>query len=178
MATFVIGTFPDMGRTQKAVDVLKGTGFMNEELSVLVKDNSAVGAESGQGGVTAGAVTGASTGGVLGALAGLLVGIGVLAIPGVGPLLAGGPLLASLGISGAAASTAVGAAAGAATGAVAGGLAGALVKRGVPEEEAMRMEMRLKEGGVLLGVTTDRLSSDTAADILRAQGAESISQLA
>lgn len=179
MSSFVLGVFPSVDSARGAVETLKNVGYTNEEISVLVKDNAAAGAATTTADpVAAGAATGITTGGALGALGGLLVGLGALTIPGIGPILAGGPLLASLGITGAAATTVTGAAAGAATGAVAGGLMGALVSRGVPEAEAQMYEQRLKDGAALVGVVTDRITADTAAQTLTAQGAETVSRVA
>jgi hypothetical protein len=109
-----------------------------------------------------GAVTGAATGGVLGGALGLLAGIGALAIPGVGPLIAAGPLLAALS--------------GVAAGATLGGVAGGLIGLGIPEIEAKRYENRIAEGNILISVHTvtgDEVSQ--AKDILKNAKAEDIS---
>src|SRR5213079_1337536 len=90
--------------------------------------------------------TGAAVGGVLGGITGLLVGIGALAIPGIGPVIAGGALASAFGIAG---GTAV---AGAGIGAAAGGIVGALVGMGIPEEEARHFESGFRTGGVLVTV--------------------------
>ena len=109
-----------------------------------------------------GAATGAGTGAVVGGTLGWLAGIGALAIPGVGPLIAAGPIVAAL--------------AGAGVGGTVGGLAGALVGMGIPEYEAKRYEGRVKEGGILLSVHCD--SSDwtkKAKEILERTGADDVS---
>jgi hypothetical protein len=109
-----------------------------------------------------GAATGAAAGGALGGTLGLLAGIGALAIPGLGPFIAAGPI--------------VGALAGLGAGGAVGGFAGALVGLGIPEYEAKRYEGRVKEGGVLLSVhtgTSERVKA--AKDILERTGAEDIS---
>ena len=109
-----------------------------------------------------GAATGAGTGAVLGGAFGWLVGTGALAIPGLGPFIAAGPIMAAL--------------AGAGVGAAAGGLTGALVGMGIPEYEAKRYEGRLKEGGILLSVhcdTSDEIKR--AKEILERTGAQDIS---
>ena len=109
-----------------------------------------------------GAATGAATGGVLGGVAGWLVGIGALAIPGLGPFVAAGPIMAALG--------------GAAAGAAAGGLTGALVGLGMPEYEAKRYEGKIKSGGILISVHTDNGDEVTRAkELFKRAGAEDIS---
>src|SRR5205085_10018406 len=106
-----------------------------------------------------GTTTGAVAGGAIGGTLGLLAGIGALAIPGVGPLIAAGPIMATL--------------AGVGTGGVVGGIVGALVGMGIPEYEAKRYEGRIKEGGILLSVHCD--NSDwvkKAKDLLKQTGAD------
>jgi tetrahydromethanopterin S-methyltransferase subunit C len=107
-------------------------------------------------------VTGVATGGLLGGTLGLLAGIGALAIPGVGPLIAAGPLLAALS--------------GAAAGATLGGITGGLIGLGLPEIEAKRYENRIAEGNILISIlaeTGDQVSR--AKDVLEKAGAEDIS---
>jgi len=109
-----------------------------------------------------GATTGVATGGIIGGTLGILAGIGTLAIPGVGPLIAAGPIMAGL--------------AGLGIGGTVGGVVGALVGMGIPEYEAKRYEGRVKNGGVLLSAhcdTSDEVSR--AKDVLKATGAEDIS---
>ena len=109
-----------------------------------------------------GATVGASTGGVVGGTIGLLAGIGALAIPGLGPFIAAGPIMAALS--------------GGAIGAVGGGLTGALVGLGIPEYEAKRYEGKVKEGGILISVHSE--SNDEtrrAKDIFKEEGAHDIS---
>ena len=109
-----------------------------------------------------GATTGATTGGVIGGALGLLAGIGMLAIPGLGPFIAAGPIMGAL--------------AGVGAGAAAGGIIGTLVGMGMPEYEAKRYEGRVKNGGILVSVhcETSELVSE-AKDILKSSGAEDIS---
>ena len=109
-----------------------------------------------------GATTGATTGALAGGALGWLVGIGALAIPGLGPFIAAGPIMAAL--------------AGAGVGGAVGGLTGALIGMGIPEYEAKRYEGRVKDGGILLSVHSD--SSDEvkrAKEILEQTGAQDIS---
>ena len=108
-----------------------------------------------------GAITGAGTGGVLGGALGWVVGIGALAIPGVGPFIAAGPIMAALG--------------GAAIGATAGGIAGGLIGMGIPELEAKRYEGKVKAGNILISVHTDDSDEiDRAKEIFETAGAEDI----
>src|ERR1041384_357839 len=109
-----------------------------------------------------GATTGAATGGATGGVIGLLAGIGALAIPGVGPLIAAGPIMAALS--------------GAAVGAATGGVVGGLIGLGIPEIEAKRYEEKLKKGNYLIAVHTDESEDvDRAKDIFKTAGAEGIS---
>jgi len=109
-----------------------------------------------------GATTGAGTGAVLGGTLGWLVGIGSLAIPGLGPFIAAGPIMAAL--------------AGAGVGGTLGGVVGALVGMGIPEYEAKRYEGRVKSGGILLSVHCDNSEwTKKAKEILEATGAEDVS---
>src|SRR5213079_2418786 len=109
-----------------------------------------------------GAATGATTGGVIGGVLGWLVGLGTLAVPGVGPLIAAGPIVAAL--------------TGAGVGGAIGGIAGALIGMGIPEYEAKRYEGRIKEGGILLSVHSDNSEwTKKAKDILELTGAEDVS---
>jgi hypothetical protein len=112
------------------------------------------------GDVATGAATGAGTGAVLGGIAGLLVGAGALAIPGIGPIVAAGPLAAAL--------------TGAGLGAAAGGLIGALAGWGIPEEEAGLYAEGVRRGGTLVGVTAEGARVQKAADILERNGAVDI----
>ena len=109
-----------------------------------------------------GTATGATAGGMVGGTLGLLAGIGALAIPGIGPFIAAGPIMGAL--------------AGLGVGGTVGGLIGALVGMGIPEYEAHRYEGRVKEGGVLLSVHCDSSEEvDRAKDLLKQTGAEDIS---
>jgi hypothetical protein len=154
----------DEGQACRIVDDLKSSGFSNNDISVLLPDKTGTRDFAHQKGTKApeGAVTGAGTGGVLGGVLGWLVGIGSLAIPGVGPFVAAGPIMAALG--------------GAAVGATAGGLIGALVGMGIPEYEAKRYEARLREGRILIAVHSEN-SDETkrAKELFERAGAEDIS---
>jgi hypothetical protein len=162
--TAVYGIFPNRQMAENAVDRLIAQGFRNEDISVLLQDN--VGTKDfahekhtkAPEGTATGAVAGAAVGGTLG----LLAGIGALAIPGLGPFIAAGPIMATL--------------AGVGSGGVVGGLVGALVGMGIPEYEAKRYEGRIKEGGVLLSVHCDNSDwVDKAKRVLKETGAEDVS---
>lgn len=152
------------GQAYQIVDSLTKAGFSTNDISALLPDKESTHEFSHVAHTKApeGAVTGASAGGAVGGVLGLLAGIGALAIPGVGPLIAAGPLLAALS--------------GAAAGAAVGGVTGALIGMGIPEIEAKRYENRIVEGNVLISVharTSEEV--DKAKEVLKAANAEDIS---
>src|ERR1700745_1074660 len=162
--TAVYGIYRTRELAETAVDRLTTSGFRNEDISVLLQDNVGTKdfAHKKDTKAPEGTTTGAVAGGAIGGTLGLLAGIGALAIPGVGPLIAAGPIMAPL--------------AGVGTGGVVGGMVGALVGMGIPEYEAKRYEGRIKEGGILLSVHCD--NSDwvkKAKDLLKQTGADDIS---
>lgn len=151
-------------QAEQIVNNLSAAGFSTNDISVLFPDKGTTHEFSHEKNTKApeGAVTGAATGGVLGGTLGLLAGIGALAIPGVGPLIAAGPLLAAMS--------------GAAAGATVGGIAGGLIGLGIPEIEAKRYENRVNEGNILISVhAVDGDEVNRAKEILKAAGAEDIS---
>src|ERR1700761_8931663 len=137
---------------EKAVAQLLANGFRNEDISVLLQDNVGTKDFAHEKATKApeGTTTGVVTGGVIGGTLGLLAGIGALAIPGIGPFIAAGPIMGTL--------------AGLGSGGVVGGLVGGLIGMGIPEYEAKRYEGHIKNGGVLLSV-----HCDTADEIKRAK---------
>lgn len=152
------------GQANRIVDNLTRVGFSSNDISALFSDKSTSHEFSHEKHTKApeGAVTGATAGGVIGGTLGLLVGIGALAIPGVGPLIAAGPLLSALS--------------GVAAGATVGGIAGGLIGLGIPEIEAKRYENRITKGNILISVhakTADDVSR--AKEILNESGAEDVS---
>jgi hypothetical protein len=161
--TAVFGLYPNVERAERAVDELVSASFASDDVSVLLADNqgSKDFAHEKQTKAPEGTTTGAAAGGTIGGTLGLLAGIGALAIPGVGPFIAAGPIMGAL--------------AGIGVGGAVGGLVGALVGMGIPEYEAKRYEGRVKEGGVLLSVHCDT-SEDIkrAKDILKRTGASDI----
>ncbi|HET9087512.1 MAG TPA: general stress protein [Acidobacteriaceae bacterium] len=161
--TAVFGIYMNVAQAEQAADRLIASGFDNQDISVLMADNDASHQFAHEKNTKApeGATTGVATGGVIGGTLGVLAGIGALAIPGVGPLIAAGPIMAGL--------------AGLGIGGAVGGLIGALVGMGIPEYEAKRYEGRVRDGGVLLSAhcgSSEEISR--AKDILRATGAEDI----
>jgi len=162
--TAVFGIYASRSAAEQAVDRLVAAGFRNEDISVLLQDNVGTKdfAHEKETKAPEGATTGAATGGVLGGTLGLLMGIGALAIPGLGPFIAAGPIMGTL--------------AGLGSGGLIGGLIGALVGMGIPEYEAKRYAGRVKEGGILLSVHCDASDwTDKAKQILKQTGADDIS---
>jgi hypothetical protein len=162
--TAVYGIYRDRTSAENAVDRLIADGFRSEDISVLLQDNVGTKdfAHDKQTKAPEGTTTGVIAGGAIGGTLGLLAGIGALAIPGLGPFIAAGPIMGAL--------------AGLGSGGVVGGVVGALIGMGIPEYEAKRYEGRIKEGGVLLSVHCD--NSDwvgKAKDLLKATGAEDVS---
>lgn len=162
--TSVLGIYTNRDTVERATDTLIQSGFSNSDISVLLPENlgpKSIGTEKATK-APEGAATGATTGAVLGGGLGLLAGIGALAIPGLGPFIAAGPIMAAL--------------AGMGVGGTVGGLTGALVGLGIPEYEAKRYEGRLQKGGILLSVhcdTSDEIKR--AKEVLNSTGAEDIS---
>ena len=174
MAKTVVGLFDTFTEAQNVVQQLVNAGFDRNEISVLANDargefgmSRAVGDSSS---TAEGAGAGAVGGGVLGGVLGLLVGVGALAIPGIGPVLAAGPLAAALGTAGA--STLVGAGIGAA----AGGVIGALIGAGIPEDDANFYAEGVRRGGTLLLVKASDDMAQRAYDLMRSNGAVDIDQ--
>lgn len=141
--TSVYGLYKDRNSIEEAIETLKRSGFRSTDISVLYPHNQgskdfAINKETK---APEGAVAGGGSGAFVGGALGWLAGIGVLAIPGLGPFIAAGPILAIL--------------AGVGVGGTVGGLVGGLVGLGMPEYEAKRYEGRIKEGGILLSVHCD-----------------------
>ncbi len=160
----VLGIYPNYAAVENGVDVLKEAGFRNTDISVLFPEKVVSKDFAHKKGTKApeGAAVGAGTGAVVGGTLGWLVGIGALAIPGLGPFIAAGPLMAAL--------------AGVGVGGVAGGIAGVLIGMGIPEHQAKHYEVRVKAGGILLSVHSDNAKwTKRARDILERTGAQDIS---
>jgi len=154
----IIGIFKTEEHAIKAIDGLRSSGYADEEISIITKDEekydsltAKVGKDiSNEKNATNGAAAGAVTGGTIGGLGGLLLGLGALAIPGVGPIVAAGPIAAAI--------------TGALAGGAVGGLAGALVDYGVPEVEAKEYEERINDGDIMVLVDDDEKKRDKAYD--------------
>jgi len=162
--TAVYGLYQTRSHVENAVDTLLENGFRNEDISVLMPHNQGTKDFAAEKNTKApeGATAGAGTGAVVGGTLGLLAGIGALAIPGLGPFIAAGPIMGAL--------------AGAGTGGVVGGVIGALVGMGIPEFEAKRYEGMIREGKILLSVHCD--NSDwvkRAKEILERTGGKDVS---
>lgn len=160
----VLGIFPTRKAVELCCDQLKDGGFRNADISALLPSTESTKefAHEKHTKSPEGTTTGAATGAVLGGALGWLAGIGAIAIPGVGPFIAAGPIMAML--------------AGAGVGGALGGISGALIGLGFPEYEAKRYEGRVKEGGILLSVHCDtREWEKKATVILERTGAEDIS---
>jgi hypothetical protein len=157
------GIFANVANAEAAIDGLTTAGFSSQALSVLLsdKDEAKVLATENNTRASEGGTAGAGFGGVVGGALGILAGIGVLALPGVGPFIAAGPIMASL--------------AGLGVGGAVGGFVGALVGMGIPEFEAKLYDVRVKDGGVLVAVhceSSERISK--AREVLKAVGAEDV----
>src|SRR6201993_1125917 len=162
--TAVFGIYPNRAGVERAVDTLRKEGFRSTDISVLFPENEGTKDFAHEKNTKApeGAATGAASGAVVGGGLGWLAGIGALAIPGLGPFIAAGPIMA--------------APAGVGAGGTIGGLTGALIGMGIPEYEAKRYEGRVKDGGILLSIHSDDSDwTKRARAILERTGAEDVS---
>jgi hypothetical protein len=163
--TGVFGIYSTRVAVENATDSLIRAGFPAADISVLLPENLSGPRDMGTEKATKapeGAAAGVTTGGVIGGTLGVLAGVGLLAIPGLGPFIAAGPIMAGL--------------AGLGVGGAVGGVTGALIGAGIPEFEAKRYEGRLQKGGILLSVhcdTSDEIKR--AKEVLKTTGAEDIS---
>lgn len=161
--TSVFGIFKSREELEDAVDELKDAQFSSQDISVLLSDSAGTRDFATEKHTKApeGASIGAGTGAAVGGTLGWLAGIGALAIPGLGPFIAAGPIMAAL--------------AGAGTGGIVGGLTGALVGLGIPEYEAKRYEGLLRDGGMLISVHSDNIEETRRAkEILERTGATDV----
>ena len=160
----VFGLFKDQTTLERCIEQLRLGGFRNTDISVLFPENlgnNQLGTEKNTK-APEGATTGGTSGAVIGGVLGWLAGIGTLAIPGIGPFIAAGPIVAAL--------------AGMGVGGTLGGVVGALVGMGIPEYEAKRYEGQIKKGSILLSVHSDDSEwSKKAKTILDNSGAEDVS---
>ena len=159
----VVGLASSHAQAETIVNELQRAGFSSDDVSALFPDKQGTRDFAHEKNTKApeGAITGASAGGAIGGTLGLLAGIGALAIPGLGPFIAAGPIMAALS--------------GAAAGATVGGVAGALVGMGIPEMEAKRYEGKVKDGNILLSVHVDGSEArDRAKKIFERAGATDV----
>jgi hypothetical protein len=163
MNTAVMGIAETRLQAETILSHLETSGVRRVDISVLFPDTAGTKDFAHEHNTKApeGAIAGAGTGGAVGGTLGLLAGIGALAIPGLGPFIAAGPLMAALS--------------GAAAGAAVGGLTGALVGLGIPEIEAKRYEGKIKGGNILIAVHTETSEAKkNARDVLQAEGAHDV----
>jgi hypothetical protein len=161
--TAVFGIYASGEHAERAVDTIIAAGFASSAISVLLPDSRSTKEFAHEKDTKApeGTTAGVTAGGVIGGTLGVLAGVGALAIPGLGPFIAAGPIMAGL--------------AGLGVGGVVGGLVGALVGMGIPEYEAKRYEGRVKGGGTLLSVHCDTSEQvSRAKELLKSTGAEDI----
>ncbi len=148
----VIGTFDSRDQAERAVAGLRKQGFTEDKVSIVTKEQRARAGERGERGPTMARgndLTGGTlTGGAIGGAAGILAGLGAIAIPGIGPVVAAGPIAAAL------------------TGAVTGGIVGGLVDLGIPEERGRYYEQKVREGKALVAVKAEEDSVAKAEDVL------------
>jgi hypothetical protein len=161
--TAAFAIYPNRTALEEGLTALRDANFRQEDISILYPDNEGtkdLGFEKGTK-APEGATAGASTGAVIGGALGWLAGIGAIAIPGIGPFIAAGPIVAAL--------------AGVGAGGVVGGITGSLIGFGIPEYEAKRYEGRIKSGGILVSVHCDDSDWTTKAKkILHETGAEDV----
>lgn len=154
MSKTVVAVFSSKERAEKAVNSLREAGF-DKEISIVAKKEG-----NDEGSMSMGDENnisdGAATGGIIGGLAGLAMGAGALVIPGLGPLIAAGPIAGML------------------SGAATGGLAGGLIDWGIPEAESQEYEEDVRQGRVLVSVRASDSKADEAAEMLRQQGADRV----
>jgi len=157
MAKTVISTFNSRESAERAISDLRSKGF-DKEISLVAKDEKSGGKSRENTSTMKGdsVLDGMSTGGMLGGLAGLAMGAGALAIPGIGPIVAAGPI------------------AGLFSGAATGGIAGSLIDWGIPAERSRYYESRIKQGNIMVSVRTDENKAKDAADILRRYGSQDV----
>ena len=162
--TAVFGIYPSYASVENGVDALRSAGFRNEDISALFPEGVGTKEFAHEKNTKApeGATTGAGSGALVGGAMGWLLGVGAIAIPGLGPFIAAGPIMAAL--------------AGAGVGGAVGGIAGALIGMGIPEYEAKRYDGRIRKGGILLSVHCDDSEwAKRAGEIMERSGAEDIS---
>lgn len=154
----VIGVFENKQQAEKAVNALRNSGFDTNEISIVAKGGKKNNGNNGdEETLEMDTLTdGTATGGVIGGLAGLAIGAGALAIPGIGPLFAAGPIAGLL------------------SGAATGGIAGSLIDWGIPAERGRYYEEEVKKGKMLTVIRAHEQKVQLAADLLRQNGAKDV----
>ncbi|GMA99389.1 general stress protein [Pelosinus sp. IPA-1] len=151
----IIGVFESRDRAENAVNTLRQQGFTSEEINIVSKKQQHANTTQDET-YDDDIVDGTLTGGTLGGIGGLLMGAGALLLPGIGPILAVGPITAAVG------------------GAIAGGIAGGLIDWGIPAEASQRYEQEVAQGSILAIIRTDTTKVTSAAQILRQNGAKDV----
>ncbi|QGT99600.1 hypothetical protein SYNTR_1007 [Candidatus Syntrophocurvum alkaliphilum] len=152
----LIGYFEEHSSAEEAVKELRDGGFTENEISIIAREGEGGGGQEGGGYDDQNLTDGTLTGGAIGGIAGLALGAGALLIPGIGPILAAGPLGGVL------------------AGAVTGGVAGGLIDYGIPEERSEHYESKVEEGKVLVVLETDENTAERAAETLKNYGAKDV----
>ncbi|MFW6381375.1 MAG: hypothetical protein ACOCZ3_02410 [Bacillota bacterium] len=152
----VVGLFDDRAQAESAVSEIRNRGIARERISIVARKDKFEGGDERQGVMDQNLTDGTVTGGTLGGMAGILGSAGALAIPGIGPILAAGPLAAGL------------------TGAVGGGIAGGLVDLGITEDRGRFYEEEVKKGGILASVEADNQQVEDIASVMREHGAREV----
>jgi uncharacterized membrane protein len=151
----IIGVFESRDDAEKAVNSLRQQGFTNEEINIISKQHQNRDVNSDEDSDDD-IMDGTLTGGTIGGIGGLLLGAGALVIPGIGPILAAGPIAAAVG------------------GAIAGGITGGLIDWGIPADESQHYEQEVVHGGILAIIRTDATKVNSVAQILRQNGAKDV----
>ncbi len=152
----VIGVFDDRSQAENSMNEIRNAGITEDEISVIAKEGIVRGDEDENNGITGGISRGATTGGTIGGLAGLIAGAGALTIPGIGPIVAAGPIAAGL------------------TGVAAGGITGSLVDMGIPEDRGEYYENEVKKGSIIATVEADRAKVNEVASFMRKNQARDV----
>lgn len=153
----VIGVFENKESAESALNQIRNAGITDEKISMVAKEDQVRNNNENEGGYMEQNLSdGAATGGALGGIAGLIAGAGALAIPGIGPIIAAGPIAAGL------------------TGVAAGGIAGGLVDMGIPQERGDYYEGEIKKGKIVAAVEADEDKIDEVSSVLKENGARDV----
>ncbi len=157
MSKTVLGVFDDTHQAERAADELQKKGYSRDEISIIAKDSKGRSSREGRRDDRGSSLSGGvATGGTIGGAAGLLAGVGALAIPGIGPIVAAGPIAAAL------------------SGAVTGGIAGGLIDWGIPEDTGRKYEERVREGKIVAAVKAEDDKVNEVSDVFRRCGAKDV----